>query len=505
MPSHPAAPGRITDIGTIPPVAIGDYNDQQSASDLGFDDQNYDQEHSPYTLNVVSADSKLTATKHKPTFMTVMGGQEEQTSKAEAHLLNDIRRDHRRLDPIWLMQAQTALQIADASGAMNTSTLRVLLTKKGVEAKAATSAMLLDATFLTGLHPGKPFVAATDKDWFSHDEKDAKAHLDADTAAQAVGYEDYADYEADFIDEDVVDNKKFDAVTFLGVSMKQGKSDGRAHPYLVERLRVAETYLHQRFKTTDNAEVIKRIGWNKSGGTAYETDALNLRGRAERKEDKAKGIKHLDKVDPKSHQHTMGLAIDIDPGHNPWVYRGGAGNDWYDKHFEIAAALFGGSAITAADMTTWSDQSSTEELHAKITKSSDAFGSYLKLLNSDEETIQKQIEARYEKDPAKAKGLAADAKKFGAWFHGEHNGGNASELTNISMDLLVALRDVAGLSWGGMEMGHTQNGDFMHFDCRNTEFGHAVIAKKSPAEEAEDHRKEAERRKALATKAAKKK
>lgn len=39
---------------------------------------------------------------------------------------------------------------------------------------------------------------------------------------------------------------------------------------------------------------------------------------------------------------------------------------------------------------------------------------------------------------------------------------------------MIALRDVAGLAWGGTEMSMIENGDFMHFDCRLTDFGHSV-------------------------------
>lgn len=80
---------------------------------------------------------------------------------------------------------------------------------------------------------------------------------------------------------------------------------------------------------------------------------------------------------------------------------------------------------------------------------------------------------------------------------------SAEELTNISMDLLVALRDVAGLAWGGTEMSSVENGDFMHFDCRQTQFGDAVYDRKSPDEQAEEQRKNAEeaaRKKAAAQK-----
>ncbi|HEX7839663.1 MAG TPA: hypothetical protein VF469_19440, partial [Kofleriaceae bacterium] len=37
-----------------------------------------------------------------------------------------------------------------------------------------------------------------------------------------------------------------------------------------------------------------------------------------------------------------------------------------------------------------------------------------------------------------------------------------------------------GLSGGGTKMSMRENGDFMHFDCRNTAFGYAVYAKTAP-------------------------
>lgn len=42
------------------------------------------------------------------------------------------------------------------------------------------------------------------------------------------------------------------------------------------------------------------------------------------------------------------------------------------------------------------------------------------------------------------------------------------------LEPLLALRDAAGLAWGGVEMSSNENGDFMHFDCRNDPFGKAV-------------------------------
>jgi hypothetical protein len=51
---------------------------------------------------------------------------------------------------------------------------------------------------------------------------------------------------------------------------------------------------------------------------------------------------------------------------------------------------------------------------------------------------------------------------------------HAQAPTNLTQEMVIALRDVAGLAWGGTEMISIENGDFMHFDCRLTDFGHAV-------------------------------
>jgi hypothetical protein len=57
------------------------------------------------------------------------------------------------------------------------------------------------------------------------------------------------------------------------------------------------------------------------------------------------------------------------------------------------------------------------------------------------------------------------------YFHDFMGRGEANTFTTHSQELLVALRDVAGLSWGGAEMSSNENGDFMHFDCRQDGFG----------------------------------
>jgi hypothetical protein len=147
----------------------------------------------------------------------------------------------------------------------------------------------------------------------------------------------------------------------------------------------------------------------------------------------------------------------------------------------IAARLFGGMTVSAGSLMQAGETSSTEELHATVDRASDAFRAYLALGTKDVSVIEQKLATRYPAD--KAAELALSVKNFATWFHAGGGREGANELTNISMDLLIALRDVAGLNWGGTEMSHVANGDFMHFDCRNTALGHAVYAKLSPEEE----------------------
>ena len=73
------------------------------------------------------------------------------------------------------------------------------------------------------------------------------------------------------------------------------------------------------------------------------------------------------------------------------------------------------------------------------------------------------------------RGLAkpgASPKPFFKDFMGRDK---ADSLTTHSEELIVALRDVAGLAWGGTEMSHPVNGDFMHFDCRSDTLGNHLF------------------------------
>ncbi len=399
-----------------------------------------------------------------------LGGQDlstVQTVKAEADILNEVRHRNRRFEPTALAAAQTKLGVANATGAFNTETLRKLVAAKG----AQTADSILDATTWTTYYPGADlFLDYTEVSGSSADRSKTQ---NADVAAQSVGFKDYKEYAGIL--------KPF---TFLGVT-----GEGTVHPHLQARLSAAEKFLVHRHGTVEQAKL--KSGFKGGLVGSYNTS----------KDDRASGHAHF---------HTMGLAVDFDKSINPYVYpvndlkqqrgdavkaenkgksdagdtttqidpasAGEAAADWWvdvmDRASQHAAQIFHGQAITRAKMMEWSNTLSTEEMHARIASGSAALKQYYDLTKAgvDADIVAAYVGAGYTN--AQAKLALADAKKFPGWFDGGFSrGGAKGVINNQSLDLVVALRDAGGLSWGGSEMSGSDQGDFMHFDCRHDPLG----------------------------------
>lgn len=385
-------------------------------------------------------------------FTTLSGNTIAKTTAKEAAVLNALRADPRRFDPAWLALAQRNLSVIDATGAMNTETLRAMRTRSGNQSLGVSG--ILNESFLTGIAPGTPFFAGTEEGFADH-APDGRATRLADRAAQAVGYASYRDYRSTWV-----------SIRFLGKALRGGGT-GEGHPYLAARLHVAEAFLRQRHPNMNDDAVIRAIGWNGRGNASYD-DQLET---------------------TTSHQHTMGLAIDIDPTHNPYIFNESVGGltheqamwwiSTFEEMFRIATKVYGGEPIGPATLLEWSRTSSTEELFQRVQGASNAFRQFLQLSGrSKEEIIAVLVGAGYSQDEANA--LVPSVQKAEARFHGGGGRQHAETITNIQQELLIALRDVAGLSWGGTEMSARENGDFMHFDCRDTEFGRAVYSRRAP-------------------------
>jgi hypothetical protein len=413
----------------------------------------------PATDASIAAPQALPAAAYGGQFLTASGNAVDATSKDEATVLNQIRRDPHRFDPVWLEAAQHALGVHDATGAMNTETLRAMR-EHAHNPKLGASAIMSE-TFLTSLAPGKPFHEGVDTGENNNKQPaDTTKTTPKDRAAQGLGYADYEGY---------VMSWGKDAVTFLSKNLRTP-----AHPYLRARLRVAEAYLRNRMKSPsgevlDDAGIRKAIGWSGVGNASYhhETDAnMNL-----------------------THPHAMGHAIDIDPGQNPYFFDHSQPNatfwvELFEHLFQHATKLYGGSPLTAATMLQWSKEMSTEELFHRIKTTSSSFAMLLELSTRNAHAPDRE-EPTGEISTALANvGYKDDALKTATHevavanhhFQQQEGRKNAKQATNLTMELVIALRDVAGLAWGGTEMSGIENGDFMHFDCRLTDFGVRVAA-----------------------------
>ncbi|HEX4455267.1 MAG TPA: SH3 domain-containing protein [Kofleriaceae bacterium] len=381
----------------------------------------------------------------------------DTTTDEEAKVLNHVRDDDRKLEPVYLKQLQNKLAVANKSGAFNTETLRAL--RKHYQGQNVDAETILKGDILTAILPGTPIVqiqsilgthAQRDTSITPHTERKA------DAMARVAGYADYLEMQGQFTDIMLLDHKL-----------------GRGMPHLAQRVALADAFLRQRHPLDDQNKTWKqvarnKIGWDYTGQGAYGATANEIG---------EKGILNGHAVGP--HMHSAGLALDIDVAHNPYVFTGGdmaKGSTGVDpvmtKHLERAAKMYGGEAVTPETLMAWTRRWSSEELFARVDAASKSLSKYLDLATKDDATITAAL---------KEHGLPADndsrdsVRRFRDFFKMSSMGRDQADgLTNHSMDMVVALRDVAGLAWGGAEMSERQNGDFMHFDLRNEKIGAEV-------------------------------
>jgi hypothetical protein len=381
----------------------------------------------------------------------------DPTTEEEATVLNFIRDDDRKLEPVYLKKLQHQLVVANESGAFNTETLRAL--RKHYKGQKVDGDTILKGDILTAIVPGTPIVHIQSI-LGTHTPRDTSItpHTErkADAMARVAGYADYLEMEGQFVDIKLLDHKL-----------------GRGMPHLEQRVALADAFLRQRHPLDDQNKTWEqvarnKIGWNYTGQGAYGATANEIG---------EKGIVNGHAVGP--HMHSAGLALDIDVAHNPYVFAGGdmaAGSNGVDpvmtKHLARAAKMYGGEAVDPETLMGWTKRWSSEELFAKVDAASKSLSKYLDLATKDDATITAALK---EHDLPADNDSRDSVRRFRAFFKMASMGRDQADgLTNHSMDMVVALRDVAGLAWGGAEMSERQNGDFMHFDLRNETIGAKV-------------------------------
>jgi len=248
--------------------------------------------------------------------------------------------------------------------------------------------------------------------------------------------------------------KSLVAMEFLGDNI-----DG--HPELLKRLAQAERFLAARFpEAKDSKELGKRLGITRVGSIRVSSDTKN------------------------ESNHGIGFAIDVNPGTNPWVF-GNSGRANQNKAMPIvlermATFMGAGKSLNGAEIAKMAKTMSTSEIVAELGVVDAALEEYRKLGKLPPDALAAKIEERMS-DPDVA------AKKPGYWaekipfddklLHGyiDDQGDKDEQKKNksrgfLDMEAVViqALRDVAGLRWGGSDFGASENGDMMHFDGYGT-------------------------------------
>ena len=187
-----------------------------------------------------------------------------------------------------------------------------------------------------------------------------------------------------------------------------------------------------------------------------------------------------------SSMHTLGLAADIRYTKNPWV-SGQADAPTRNKDFrdvsENVSRLLTGKAETLTSrwlnsLGTDPDRT-TESAHSEILERHARFQQYLALeidanqlravirLRTAEPGGDRFLEPNETIDDALTRWrgtIKADRAKLQHAF-GSNRDPRAGFL-NLHRDLVVALRDHGCLAWGAIDLGSSQTGDMMHFDCR---------------------------------------
>jgi hypothetical protein len=211
--------------------------------------------------------------------------------------------------------------------------------------------------------------------------------------------------------------------------------------------------------------------------------------------------------------HTFGLAVDINYSGNPWIvgqHVDGAArpspagqvtqqaNETMTRVVNRASLLISGRAVhfdvrylsrlgEGNGGAAWDD----------LRRLDDAFRAYLRLAG-DDAGIRAAVEARWDL-PGIARPNEAIAQAIARWnstiredlrslrlgsvvrmnAQGVNVSVQQSNFTgrnplngflNLNRDLVVTLRDNAGLAWGAIDFGR-ESGDVMHFDCRRSGIG----------------------------------
>ncbi|HRE92260.1 MAG TPA: hypothetical protein PK095_24305, partial [Myxococcota bacterium] len=218
------------------------------------------------------------------------------------------------------------------------------------------------------------------------------------------------------------------------------------HPEFLGRLQNAMKYLKGKFPGKSEREIGEQMGIQKTSDFRTSSQAVD------------------------NMYHGLGFALDVNPPQNNWLFSHGTRGVKLGDAMKHVGDLFGQAVIRgAADMSKAARAGTTEEAFAALDASNEALKRY-RTFKNDPAALEAHLAS--DKAPAAAKSKGArrwtktiedDEKWLEKNLKPNPTQDGPAGFMDFKKELIIALRDAAGLRWGGADLGG-DNGDLMHFD-----------------------------------------
>ncbi len=404
--------------------------------------------------------------------------------RALIRAIDSIRLRHPPINPAWIGALQQCLGLS-ARGRVDAATVQRLATWQQTNNLASGRRLgTLTSATLSRLRADHPVLSETPIDAPNIDPGGDGENALVDRAQnleRPVHQEAYDELQAS---ENPVAGLPATWTDFLG-QMTEMSFLGHSvagHPLFLQRLGVAQSYLRGRFAGQDDREITRTPGLG-----IYASRRSQLR------------------ADSGTSYHNFGFAVDINARANPWVTgmegMEGRGRRGVHRNAQATANLASVHAIWRANWLTGRGQpvhpgaivqrtqtETTDQIWAHFNESDQALEQYLGLRGNAEgvqallaniQNAPPSLPAELAVDPAEIERLrgldaAGWADQIERDMQATHGAGtnwtgasraNETGFMSHDLELVRAIRDAAGLSWGACDM-HGSSGDFMHFDGR---------------------------------------
>lgn len=444
--------GKATERALLPELEIASpAGDQAAASEEAASaapDQAAASEEAP-TAAATTSDRAATATsghdepladwQTTPPATVAVSGDGPLSNEEVLEAIDEIAEMDERLDPNWVEACQRALGVAETGG-YHRAFIQAVAGVQVDHGKKPTGRLdkkdvrkLLEASFPQLADLPQLFKPTEQAEKTKAGSSDAPAWLEEGVAASGLA-KSWSEFRG-----------QFQKTELCGQTVK-------GHPLMITRIQAAEAYLEKKFGLTGSAL-----------GKAVGCTAIS-----DFREPKRPGY------------HPTGFAFDINAADNPWILTQDGrdeGNQRTADVLERATTFMGyGTALEGKDLKKLREQMTTDELYAHLQASNVALRNY-RMLAGDEAAIRAQWDMgtadvkahdvawwtkRIADDDALLVYQGKDDRTDSNW---DHKDASNKGFMTMREELVIALRDVAGLAWGGCDMGG-DSGDMMHFDGR---------------------------------------